>query len=379
MKKILGCMVLFVALFSCASNAVAGGSSDSDVAPVAPQPVSKPEPVVTVKEKEVNFNSESGSLTISNATSEDVVVFVGKVEKGNILGGIRGNQSRTFNLSRVSGIPSNGSLLIRVATFETYNKKASITENDVIYTGLVVYDLNDSGDRINLSIYKGVDSSHQKSIYVSNESEHYVLELRIENAAQGDIIATLPPLQTNKRIYLTPRDDGFPYDFYASYVYVNPKTGEKTSMNSGKEDRKRAIPESPGGEITPLRFPVPSASNVGYDVAFVSVQNDTSSGIEFRNGETTLKNQKGIRFTASGRTDVYEIASKHGENGQTYTALKFEFDDFSKKTIAPYVFKPGYKYELVITDMNGNYEYDIREVGIKSLVEDARIELFNEN
>lgn len=358
------------------SVCVLGGCASSNVSKTSTKTASS----ITIQSKEVNFNSERGSLTISNDTAKDVVIFVGKVEKGNLLGGIYAGKSRSFDLSKISDIPANGSLLIRAATFETYNKKnAIITEDDVIYTGLVVYNLNDSGDRINLSIYKGVDSSQQSCVYVSNESQYYVLELRLGNAAQGEIIATLPPLTTNKRIYLTPRDDGFAYDFYASFVYVNPKTGEKTSMNPGKEDRRRAFPESALGEITPLRFEGPSASNIGYDVAFVSVQNDTSSGIEFRNGETTLKNQKGIRFTASGRTDVYEIASKHGENGQTYTALKFEFDDFSKKTIAPYVFKPGYKYELVITDMNGNYEYDIREVGIKSLVEDARIELFNEN
>ena len=357
------------------SVCVLGGCASSDVSTTSTESVSS----ITIETKGVNFNSERGSLTISNDTAEDVVIFFGKVEKGNILGGIYAGKSRSFDLSKISGIPANGSLLIRAATFETYNKKnAIITEDDVIYTGLVVYNLNDSGDRIDLSIYKGVDSSQQECIYVSNESEHFVLELRLENPSQGEIIATLPPLTTNKKIFLASRDDGFAYDFYPTFVYVNPKTGEKTSMNAGKTDRKRALPELVGGEITPMRFEGPSGSNIGYDVAFVSVQNDTKSGIEFRNGETTLKNQKGRRLTASGRTDVYEIPSTNGDSGQTYTGLLFEFDDFSKKSIAPFVFMPGYKYELIVTEINGNYEYDIREVGKKSLVEDARIELFME-
>ena len=92
-----------------------------------------------------------------------------------------------------------------------------------------------------------------------------------------------------------------------------------------------------------------------------------------------MRNQKGNRFTPSGRTDVYEIQSTNGEGGQTYTALTFEFDDFTKKTINPYTFKPGYKYEVIVTQMNGNYQYDIREAGQKSLIEDARIQLFGEN
>jgi len=335
--------------------------------------------VVNLKAKDVSFKSEAGSLTISNETASDVVVFVGRVEKNAVIGGIKANEQRTFDLSKVPGIPDTGSLLIRAATFETYKGRARITEDDVIYTGLVVYNLKDKTDRSSLSIYRGVDSSQQTCIYVSNESEHYVLELRMGNPGQGDVIATLPPLQTNKRIYLSPRDDGLAYDFYPTFVFVNPKTGEKTSMNAGKTDRKRALPEKVGGDLTPIRFVGPSKSSIGYDVAFISLQNDTGAGIEFRNAETTLRNQKGNRFTPSGRTDVYEIQSTNGEGGQTYTALTFEFDDFTKKTINPYTFKPGYKYEVIVTQMNGNYQYDIREAGQKSLIEDARIQLFGEN
>lgn len=333
---------------------------------------------VELKTKSISFKSESGSLSIKNDVSDDVVVFAGKVEKDCVLGGIKKKEVRSFDLSKIPGIPTNGSLLIRVASYKTYRGKARVTEDDVIYTGLVVYDLKDPGDRSSLTIYKGVDVAQKNCIYASNESENYVLELREGNPSQGEVIATLAPLETNKRIFMNRRDDGFAYDFYATWVYVNPQTNEKTSMNSGKTDRKRAIPEAVGGNITPMRFEGPSVSKLGYDVAFISVQNDTGSGIEFRNGETTLKNQKGIRFTASGRSDVYEITSENGDSGQTYTGLKVEFDNFSKMAIAPTTFMPGYKYELVITEMNGNYEYAIREVGKKSLVEDSRIQLFME-
>ena len=361
MKKLIGMLMAVVAatlILGCGSTKNAGAT--------------------VLNKKDVSFKSEPGSLSISNETSQDVVVFVGKVEKDTVLGGITKNQTRSFNLSKLQGIPESGSLLIRVATFETYKGKAVVTEDDVIYTGLVVYNLKQADDKIALTIYKGVDTAQQTCIYVSNESENFVLELRQGNPSQGEIIATLPPLQTNKRIYLSPRDDGLAYDFYPQFVFVNPKTGEKTSMNAGKSDRKRAYPERVGGDITPMRFEGPSKSSVGYDVAFISLQNDTHSGLEFRNGETTLKNQKGIRFTPSGRTDVYEIQSTNGESGQTYTGLQLEFDNFTKKSIERYTFLPGYKYELIITDMNGNYQYDIREVGQKSLVEDARIQLFNE-
>ncbi len=364
MKKVfmvasLLCMALL--FYSCAST----GSAKKDS-------------TVILKNKDVSFKTEKGSLSVNNETSNDLVIFVGRVEKETVLGGISKNSTRTFDLSKIPSIPDAGSLLIRAATYESYKGKARITEDDVIFTGLVVYDLKDSSDKIALSIYKGIDTMQETFIYVSNESENFVLELRQGSPSQGEIIATLPPLQTYKKIYLSSRDDGFSYDFYPTWVYVNPKTGEKTSMNGGKSDRRRAVPEAIGNEITPMRFQGPSKSSIGYDVAFISLQNDTHSGLEFRNGETTLKNQKGIRFTASGRTDVYEIQSTNGESGQTYSGLEIEFDNFQKKSITAFTFKPGYKYELVVTDTNGNYQYAIREVGQKYLVDDARIELFNE-
>ncbi|MGP1458158.1 MAG: hypothetical protein ACTTKL_02475 [Treponema sp.] len=333
---------------------------------------------VTLKQKDISFKSEAGSLTISNETLTDVVIFAGKVEKNAVLGGIKAGQSRSFNLANLPGIPDSGSLLIRAATMSTYRGKARLTEADVIYTGLVVYNLKDKNDKNHISIYAGVDTNQQTCIYVSNESEHYVLELQMGDPGQGEVIATLPPLQTNKRIYLAPREDGIAYDFYPRFVFVNPKTGDKTSMTAGKADRKRAIPEKVGENLTPMRFTGPSASNIGYDVAFINLQNDTSSSIEFRNAETTLKNQKGLRLTPSGRLDVYEIPAANGNAGQTYSALTFEFDNFDKKTINPYKFKAGYKYDVIVTQMNGNYQYDIREVGQKSLVEDSRVQLFME-
>lgn len=128
-----------------------------------------------MKPKDVSFKSEAGSLTIVNETSSDVVIFIGKVEREAVLGDIKANQSRTFDLSKVPGIPESGSLLVRAASFNTYRSKARITEEDVIYTGLVVYNLKDKSDRNHLSIYRGVDRTQQTCIYVSNESENFVL------------------------------------------------------------------------------------------------------------------------------------------------------------------------------------------------------------
>ena len=49
---------------------------------------SKKDNSVKLKKKDVSFKSEPGSLTINNETNDDLVIFVGKVEKSAVLGGI---------------------------------------------------------------------------------------------------------------------------------------------------------------------------------------------------------------------------------------------------------------------------------------------------
>lgn len=155
--KICAGIAIALALASCGSTSKAGGT-------------------VELKSKEVNFENKSGSLIVSNETSSEIVIFAGKVEKGNLLGGIHKNSTGTFDLSKISGIPSSGSLLIRAASYEVYKGKARITEDDVVWTGLVVYNLQDSADRAQISIFRGIDTEQKTCIYVSNISPNFVLE-----------------------------------------------------------------------------------------------------------------------------------------------------------------------------------------------------------
>lgn len=337
---------------------------------------------VMLREDEVDFNSEPGSLTIQNSTSKDVIIFVGAVSRNKMLGGVRAGGAREFDLGKIRGIPEKGSLLIRAATVERYQEKNMvITENDVIYTSLVVYNLKDKSDRSFIDIYSGVDAEQKTCIYVSNKSKGFVLKLRLGNYSQGPVVATLAPGQHNVPVYLPPRKDRFPYEFYPIYVYADPKTGELSPMSAGPEDRDRAIPKPFGGtDVSRLEFGGPSKPIQGYSSAFISLQNDTKSYIEFRNAGDPLANEKGWFGTEKGRTDVYNIESTDGDGGQTYTALQFEFNNGQIITISPHKFKPGYKYRAIVTELNGSYQYNLTEIGKKSILDDAnsRIELFME-
>ena len=326
----------------------------------------------------ISFKDENGPLSIRNNTAADVVIFAGRVERKIILGGIKGGSARSFDISKIPSIPPRGTFLIRAVNYETVKRKTFIMEDDVIYTGLVTYNVDDKNDMTQLIIPSIIDAKRQFSVSVSNESANYILELRIDNPRHGHVVAVLPPFQWNKRIYLSPRDDGRAYSFYPAFVYVNPKTGEKTLISGNDYDTQRLIPQKVGEVAAPMRFSEPSKSSVKYDAAFVTLQNDTSCGVEFHNAKNILTNQKGIRFTLSGHTDVYEIQATNEEDGQLYTALSLEFEGLTKKTISPYTFKAGYKYTLIVTQVNGTYQYDIHETGKKTLIEDMRIELLFE-
>ena len=284
---------------------------------------------IVLNEKEVSFESEPGSLTVQNNTSENVVMFVGAISKNRMIGGVRSGEARTFDLRKIRGIPEQGTLLIRATTVTRYEKnKMSLGDEDVIFSDLVVYNLKDKNDKISLDIYKGIDAKQKTCIYASNKSRNFVLKLRLNDYSQGPVVATIPPGRNNVPIFLPEKTDRFPYEFYPTYIYADPITGEISPMTAGLEDRERAFPKPFGStEVSRLNeFGGPSRPITGYSSAFISLQNDTRSLIEFRNAGNPIATQKGLFGTEKGRTDVYSIESTDGEAGQTYTALQFEFN-----------------------------------------------------
>jgi hypothetical protein len=304
-----------------------------------------------------------------------VIIFAGKVANDNVLGGIRTGRSRTFDISALSLPSQNGSFLIRAASYTTYSRKdRRITEADVLYTGLVVYDLNDPRDATNINIYAGINQEQSEYIYVSNTSR-FVLELRVDNP-NGDKLATLAPLQENKRVFLSPLPQGMPYNFYATYVYIDPSTNEVKSFSArSRAERQRAIPDAES--VRPMVFSGPSdTSDIAYQIGFFRVKNDVSEGFNLMDGTEWLADQKGRRFVASGQLQTFELAALSGDAGQLYTNLNLEFDSTKTLRFNRVLIKPGIVYDVSITSQNGSYVYDIRETAYKDKLEDMRVSLF---
>jgi hypothetical protein len=170
-----------------------------------------PPPGTTVmKINEEDFTSDTnGILRINNFTNFDVAIFAGKVGRGNYMGAIHAKGSRMFDITKIqSSLARKGAFLFRAVSYETLSKngKANISESNVIYTGLVAYDLDRPDRTVERDIFANVDDKEQTFIYLANPTK-YVVELRLDSP-DGDKVAVLGPGERNKKVWIKKQEDG---------------------------------------------------------------------------------------------------------------------------------------------------------------------------
>jgi hypothetical protein len=333
--------------------------------------------------KETDFRSDAGGrLTINNMSGTELAIFVGKVERGNFIGAIGTGasgraRSRAFDIDKIAGLPQRGTFIIRATTFEKLNSRglSGITEEDVVYSGLVVYDKSNQ-DRLEHDIFRGIDASQQTFIHVSNYSK-YVLELRL-GSSDGEKVAVLAPGQRYKKIWLQPDPTGFPLLFYPTYIYLDPTSGEINAFTDRENlTGQRFEPEGLARDQREISFRGPLTGGPQYNVAFISFQNDTNSLLNFMTAEGNYKrNDRGTLNTSPGRTDIYQIDA--GDQGKIYTVAGVQ-SDTGFHSIGGLDVKPGHKYQLIVTQMNGPIQAaPLKDLGVKSVAEDITINLFGE-
>ena len=364
-------MVMALVLIAAATAVFAGGGSDA-----APG-------TTVMKINEADFQSDrNGLLKINNYASFDVAVFAGKVERGNFIGAIKARGSRDFDISKLKDIPRKGAFLFRVTSYQTLNKKGKvgITEEDVVYTGLVAYDLTRPDRKIEKDIFAHVDEKQETFIYVSNITK-YVVELRLDSP-DGEKVGVLSPGQRNKKLWIEQQPDGLPYRFFPTYIYVNPNTGEMDAFTDiENKSGTRFEPRAASAQVRVVEFKDPATKPEGkqYNVAFLRLQNDTNGLLSFETAQNMYnKNTRGSVNTNPGDTDTYEVAADTGPTGRTYTNMGVEHDSGHLVFAPPVTLKPGYQYTIVVTQMNGIYQHAYKELGPKSEVESNRIDLFLE-
>jgi len=252
-KKIVVLLAVIVTLLAvgCVSGGNTGNSSQSRQTP------------------DIFADEKDGVLTVQNQTGVDIVLFAGRVQIGILLGGIRANSVRNFDISKILQIPEKGAFIIRGIPVESYRQKGdSITESDVLYTGLVVFDLKDTKKIVKL-IPVEIDETMSFSVFVSNNSQT-VCELRL-NAPDGPAITVLPPFVRNREIWIKPSEFGQPSMIWPIFFSVDHNGTIQESVPPAGTRGSRVVPAPRGGSMAMLQFDNPAEGNGQINLLFESV------------------------------------------------------------------------------------------------------------
>ncbi len=167
---------------------------------------------------------ESGLLEVENDSDEDLVFFAGRIQFGNVLGGIRAGQTRKFDYTPFL-TNKKGMFICRAVRLSAYNLNTRLNMGEEVYSHIVVY-----GDESKTSFTVPKIIGGGSMIYLSNNSEAFVCEVLL-NSPTGEVLTTLPPFSMNKRIAVQFDNMGRGYTLFARFVYYDA-TNHKIAYSS---------------------------------------------------------------------------------------------------------------------------------------------------
>jgi len=263
---------------------------------------------------QVSFDNEgSGTLTVINNVSKDMVIFQGQTPStSNILGGVRALSSRVFDISDdVDDFSVGGYLILRGITADEYNaNKTNLSRAKIEYSAMATYGQNKKF-RVEISPNFIGDYAYR----VTNTGR-IGLELR-KDSPDGEKIGYLPALASAFTLY-TDSTDGFAV--FPVYVYYQKSTGTVTTLKPTSHFDSVTVSPRPatGNDIQAYTFPSdPNATwesikgSLTSPNAYITVTNgvNNQSGRVTIAGTNFLKSQTGYDTIGSGETLTYDIIS----------------------------------------------------------------------
>jgi hypothetical protein len=322
------------------------------------------------------YNDEpNGILEIQNNTKVPLVLFAGSISNQSMLGGVRANSPRTFDIFDDLPAGSNhGTFLLRAVQESVYTAKgSSLEENDVIYAALVTYDRNNPRP-IKRIIQESLGGNAQ--VIINNDSD-MVLEIRL-NRRDAAPITTLGPWERDKVIYLEPNTRGYTY-FPVWQFYDKASGGIRSIQPAGLDDTYQMAPVIPGGNRTVPRLPfaLNNTDSIFTPFATLIVRNESRNGIFFQQGTNPLTSQGGMEIINPG-DETFELDL----NRQPVLVIGGYTIDIGRG-VSNYIPVPEFRYEA-----GYNYVLRLRADGTLAPIErvskmditgDLRINLDNEN
>ena len=334
--------------------------------------VSTPNRQVARDMKTLSFaNQANGELELNNKTEYDLVVFAGNINRKNILGGIRANDTRSFDFRPFISSQS-GAFLCRAVDKAVYEQKAGRldSERDVLWAKLVVFGSNKSS----FTIVEQVGGEGQ--LLFENMSP-YPVEVRL-NGTTGEVLTTLPPHCKEQYVYVKQNKRG--YVFYPTYLMYDRDTGKINSITGKEEDGIPARPVVGSERPQNIPFPMPDGKLYGARVAYLTVKNESGRAFIFRDDNTEISSQNGYSMINSGETLTFELDAT--ESGKTYRALNADLrtGPVQKRYVKlfngePTLFRAGVEYEISVYNENGTIKTEIESSTERDIEYNAKDQL----
>lgn len=310
-------------------------------------------------------NQPNGTLTIRNNTKKDMVLFEGETPtKDTILGGVRAQTSRAFDVSSKNDFSAGGWMIIKgMAASEYAANIDNLSQAKIEYSALATYHEGEYYEATINPAYTG-----EYCFKVNNNSE-IGIELH-KDSFNGEKIAYLAPNKRNYYIYCETIEA---VDIFPVYVYYSTRTKTVTTLASTKYDTVTAQPASVlNNYVESYYFPNDSKAtlemilgSVEMPYAYITTTNSVpNQAARFMRGSTELKTQGG-QSAVSGTPVTFEIAtSKDGAQTDLYFSLYG--GDVRVKVLDSNgdipVIKNGYDYNvtfrLVGTDVSSISSYE---------------------
>jgi hypothetical protein len=330
-------------------------------------------------------NESSGTLTVINSTSKDMVIFQGQTPSASsILGGIKAQTSKDFDVSDdVSDFDVGGYLILRGISKDEYEaNRNNLSLAKVEYSAMATYG---AGKKYRTEISPNYTGDFG---YKVTNSGRIGLELR-KNSPDGEKIGYLPSLATNVMLYA---ETATSLAIFPVYVYYTRSTGKITTLKPTSHfESVTATPRPLGNASSIQSYYFPNDDTVTWDqikatlaspVAYFTVSNNVpNQGLYFTlAGGNSLYAQNGYDAVGSGEQLTFELEST--ENGtQKYIVISLYNGSlllparFSGATSNPTI-KNGYDYTITI-DFDGGQINNAANYTV-TLVEGAKRDISDE-
>jgi hypothetical protein len=301
-------------------------------------------------------NEGAGTLTVTNNTNKDMVIFQGQTPlSSNIMGGIRALSTKIFDVSDdVDDFNVGGFLILRGIALDEYNaNKTNLGRARIEYSAMATYG---QGKKYRAEISPNYIGDCG---YRVNNLGRIGMELR-KDSPDGEKIGYLPALASNMLLYA---DTTAGFAIHSVFVYYDKSTGQVTTLKSDSQFKTVSVsPRSlSDSKIQSYTFPADEGAtwdsikaSLSSPTAYVTITNNVAnqSGRVTLAGTNRLNSQNGYDSIGSGEMLTYEIQSTNDGSPQavvvTYynQALQVPILDNDGKTPT---LKNGYDYTITVS------------------------------